>query len=340
MLLFGKPWIRRNHMKVLKGIQKIPGGLMVVPLLMGAILNTFAPQALDIGGFTTALFRQGAPTLIAMYMVVVGSMINVKQALRPIYKGTVLTLAKFITGFAIGWGVGLIFGPTGFWSLTPLALIAALTNSNGGLFIALAGEYGDPSDIGGMSILAINDGPFLTMIALGATGMATVPFMSMVSVLIPLLIGFILGNIDDDFRKFLSGGNFLIPFFAFPLGASLDLRSMLVAGLPGIFLGILCTVITGFAGYFATRLYSKRLSPIGAAVGSTAGNAVATPAALALVDPTLEPFVAGATAQIAAAVIVTSILCPLLVTFLYKRQQKKYGDETPGGKFATEEAST
>ena len=111
----------------------------------------------------------------------------------------------------------------------------------------------------------------------------------------------------------------MIPFFAFPLGAGLNFRQLIQAGGPGILLGVLCTLLTGLGGYFTFKLMKVKKPFIGAAIGTTAGNAVGTPAALALVDPSLEPIVASATAQIAAAIIVTAILAPLLVSFLAKR---------------------
>ena len=41
-------------MKILQTVNKVPGGLMVVPMFIGILVNTFAPDALKIGGFTEA----------------------------------------------------------------------------------------------------------------------------------------------------------------------------------------------------------------------------------------------------------------------------------------------
>lgn len=309
-------------MKILKRVQKVPGGLMVIPLLLGATINTFVPQVLEIGGFTTALFKDSATALIALFVLCNGAQIDVRQAGKPLYKGVVLTTVKFLIGAIVGWIVGRTYGNAGILGLTPLALIGAMTNSNGGLYAALAGQYGDSTDVGAISILSLNDGPFFTMVAFGVTGLANIPFMAFVAVLIPIVIGFILGNLDQELREFLKKGTvILIPFFAFPLGAGLDFRTIIQAGLPGLILGVLVTILTGLGGYFSTRLFGEKKA-VGAAIGTTAGNAVGTPAALALADPSLQEYVASSTAQIAAAIIVTAILCPLLVSYLSKLEDK------------------
>jgi len=234
-------------------------------------------------------------------------------------KGAAITFSKFALGMLMGVGVMYFFGEKGFLGLSSLAIIAGMTNSNGGLFAALASEFGDETDIGSIAIISMNDGPFLTMIALGTAGLANFPILSIVSVILPLLIGIILGNLDEDLRKFLLKGGFvLIPFFAFSLGAALDFNTIFQAGISGILLGVLCTVLGGFFNILADRLVGGT-GVAGAAASSTAGNAVATPAALVLADPSLSPYVEVATSQIAAAVVTTIILTPILTQFVVKR---------------------
>ena len=58
------------------------------------------------------------------------------------------------------------------------------------------------------------------------------------------------------------------------------------------------------------------------ATGSTAGNAVATPAAVAAADPSLAVIATVATAQVAAACVVSAIVCPFIVSFVFKMIRK------------------
>lgn len=314
---------------ILKTIEKVPGGLMVVFLLLGAIVNTFAPEALQIGSFTTALFKNGALPLIAVLLVCSGAQITVRTAGVALWKGVVLNSAKVILGCLIGILVGKLLGPqASFLGLTPLALIAAMANSNGGLYTALASKYGDESDIGAVAIISSNDGPFFTMVAMGMTGLANIPWIALIAVIVPIIIGMILGNLDDDMRKFLAPGVKLsIPFFSFPLGASLNLIDIVKAGLPGILLGLMTLIVTGLGGLIAYRYLipkdKRRSDAVGAAIGTSAGNSAATPAAVAAIDPTWAPYASIATVQVGASVVITAILCPLLVDFLYKLQKKK-----------------
>src|SRR5690606_19977938 len=147
-------------MRILKTVKRIPGGLMIVPLLLGALVNTLFPQVLEIGGFTTNLFKTGAMPILAVFLFCNGAQINIRQAGSSLIKGATLTLVKFAIGAILGILVNNFFGPTGVLGIAPLAIIAAVTNSNGGLYAALAGEYGDSTDVGAISILSLNDGPF------------------------------------------------------------------------------------------------------------------------------------------------------------------------------------
>ena len=297
---------------------------MVIPLLIGCLVNTFIPQCLEIGGFTTALFKSGQATLVGLFIFCSGATINVRQVGMPLYKGVILTGLKLAIGVIIGYLLNMAFGPAGMLGLTPFAAIEAITNSNGAIYTALAKEFGDDTDMGAIAVLSLNDGPFLTMIALGTTGLASIPVIDIVAAIIPLIIGMILGNLDSDFRDLLSKGlNMILPVNGFVFGANMSLITIAKAGVPGIILGLITVLSTGVLTYFIYSAIRRKPDPMGMAIGTVGGNAVATPASVAAVDTSLEPYAASATAQIAASVVITAILTPVLTGFVARRSQKK-----------------
>ena len=107
-----------------------------------------------------------------------------------------------------------------------MVAIAALTNSNSSLYAILSGKYGDASDTGAISILSLNDGPFFTLVALGATGFASINVKSVISVLLPLLIGILWGSFDSDFREICKKTHVFVMFFLmFPITANITVHS-------------------------------------------------------------------------------------------------------------------
>ncbi|STT85852.1 2-keto-3-deoxygluconate permease [Klebsiella pneumoniae] len=55
------------NINILEKMNKVPGGLIIIPLLVAILINTFAPQVLSIGGPTTALFKVGSSAMMGIF---------------------------------------------------------------------------------------------------------------------------------------------------------------------------------------------------------------------------------------------------------------------------------
>lgn len=310
-------------MKILQNVRKVPAGMMVVPMVLGSLINTFVPEIVKIGSFTTATFTSaGTATAIGIRLFCLGTTLQLSDMPKVLKRGGLLLIAKFIIGAAIGIAIGMLCGKAGFLGLTTLAVISAVTNSNGSVYLALMTEYGDETDCASMALLSINDGPFLTLVAMGASGLANIPLVALVAAVGPLLMGMILGNLDKEIPKFVApAGTILIPFVGFCLGAGIKLTNLVKGGFGGILLGLICCLVGGIFIVACERFIGHRPGYAAWGVSTTAGNAVAVPAAVALIDPAWAPYESVATAQVAAAAVVTAIMVPFITSWW----AKKYG---------------
>jgi 2-keto-3-deoxygluconate permease len=308
-------------MKIYQAINKVPGGLMVVPLFLGMLVNTFVPDLLKIGGFTEALTSKGYPTILGMYLVTVGTKMTLNAAPRMLKRGFGIMAAKLAVAMGAALLVAKLFDGSLF-GFSTLALMVALSDTNGGMFLALTSVMGDEDDAGTYVPQSIETGPFITMLFLVGAGLANIPWLAMVSVVAPIGAGAVLGNLDRDLRDFFGKHEpVIVPFMAFTLGQNINLNAVVSAGPSGIVLGLFVVSVTGFVCILTDRLLGGS-GVAGAAASSTAGNAAAVPAAIALADASYRSVSQIATVQVAASVIVTAILTPVLTSWMYRRVKR------------------
>ena len=191
-------------------LERIPGGLMVVPMAAGALVATIAPGAgAFFGSFTGALFS-GALPILAVFYVCVGASIRLEALPTVMRRGGSLLAAKIAASLIAGVVLGHFLGERpiteGFFAgMSALAVVAAINDTNGGLYIALMQHYGRAEDAGAYCLMSLESGPFLTMVTLGVAGLAAFPWPTLVGAVLPLAVGVALGNLDHELRAFLGG---------------------------------------------------------------------------------------------------------------------------------------
>jgi 2-keto-3-deoxygluconate permease len=211
-----------------------------------------------------------------------------------------------------------------FAGLSMLAITTSMDMTNGGLYAAVMQQYGTREEAGAFVLMSIESGPLVSMIILGATGVAFFEPRLFVGAVLPFLIGFALGNFDSELRELFGRCvHPLIPFFGFALGNGIDLSVIVRSGIPGVVLGLAVIVVTGIPLILADRWLAGGNGAAGLAASSTAGAAVANPAIIGEMIPSFKPLVPAATAMVATACLVTAILVPILTALWVRRYQAR-----------------
>ena len=310
-------------------MSSIPGATILVPLLLGCLLNTLFPELFStLGSFTQGMTQNGVSPLVGAFLLIVGTTISFKSAPAAAARGAILIIAKQVVVIAVAMLV-LVSG-NNFLGLSAMVILAACTGANNAMYAGLMGTMGNEAERGAVAITTLVVGPPVTMIVLGAAGQASIGW-TLVGAILPIVVGIILGNVFPSFKKMMAPaltGIIVLTFFS--MGTTMTFGQLIEGGVPGILLGVICSVVFAIPVIFIDRL-TGGTGVAGAAISSCAGANVATPAAMAATDESLYggTVLAVATAQVAACAIVTAILTPIVTSFVYKHFNKEGAETQP-----------
>ena len=164
-------------MQIKRSIEKIPGGMMLVPLFLGALCHTFSPGAGKyFGSFTNGMITGTVP-ILAVWFFCMGASIKLSATGTVLRKSGTLVVTKI----AVAWVVAAIASriipehgvEVGFFAgLSTLALVAAMDMTSGGLYASIMQQYGTKEEAGAFVLMSLESGPLMKMFILGSAGIA------------------------------------------------------------------------------------------------------------------------------------------------------------------------
>lgn len=295
-------------------MRKFPGGLLLVPMLLSAIFYTFSPELFRIGGMTQAMFTtDGLNYVIGLTCFCSGAGLNVHRIGKVLKKQGVLLLTKIIICVIASIIFIQLFGQAGIWGISAVAFIAAICSTNPSLYLALEDEMGTPDDVSAFGLVGLLCVPAYPMLIFGLSQETAIDWMPIISTLVPILLGMLVGNLDENMAKFLAPGvSVLTPFMGWSFGASINLIEAVQSGLQGVIITIMFYVLMVPILFMVETKFVKTDGISSLAISSIAGMSVSVPFIISQTNPAIEPFVASATAQIAFGVVLSSIITPFL----------------------------
>jgi 2-keto-3-deoxygluconate permease len=318
---------RRPLMNILGNVKKVPGGLMLIPMLIVAIINTFFPSALDIGSATTALFKSGTMCIIGIILFTAGTQLKLKALPQALARGGVFVLVRTIICVLTCVILKNTVGLDGVLGISLLAFVIVMSSCNPGVYAALMQQYGDGVDLAAMGIINIIAVPQFPLIILaiffsdGSSGVS--PLKIAVGTIIPFIIGLVLANLDENIGKlFAPATPIALIFLGCCFGSSLNLITAVKSGLAGILLGVIFVVVSMAILLPVDKFILRRPGYAAAAFASVGGVSIGAPAVIAAVLPEFEPYVSSASGQLAFAVIISAIVTPIITKTLAEKAKK------------------
>lgn len=335
-------------------LNKIPAGTMFVPLVISAIVCTITVEC----GLGTGVFGQGQTLweflgnpmkdlfgktgqmlLIGLMLFCTGTMIKPHDFVDVFKRGFWLLLARLLPAYIICTVVWFACGPKGFCGIDFITFTCVVTSANAALYMGIIPPYADNSDRAAFPVMLMLSMPLLPFIFISsfgkvsgdASGQTLAKIVQIFSLLIPFILGFVLGNLDPKIREVFKGGNAIIlPFLGFQFGSTINLINAFKPSV--LFAALLLTVIfwaiTMIIPYIVDKFALKR--PGYASIGSSslAGVALSIPVMFSTYmfsGISGSELIKNSVSILAFVLLITNILSPFftkgIMTYYFKSHQ-------------------
>ena len=334
----------KKNVNIWKSLQKVPAGTMFVPLIIGAIITTVCQGFFQfdlwgtLGNPMKDMFSSsGQMLIIGLMLFCTGTQLKISDMKDALHRGVLLILVRLGIAYLLCALFYLAFGYDGIFGISFLAFVCAVTSANAALYMGIISPFGDKADKASFGIMLICSMPLLPLLFLGfygTSGFGEAQVMQIISLIIPFILGMVLGNLDEDIRKVFAGGNAIIlPFLGFEFGSTINLINAFKMIPQGLLLSIVYFIIVIIPSYLFERTVLHRPGYASVASGSLAGVALVIPSMAATSNAAFEPYVTSAVAVLAFVLAVTNILCPFMVKFILTKhpedEQPKVSSNTP-----------
>lgn len=319
-------------MNILNNVNRIPGGVMLVPMFITAVINTLAPGVLRIGGpFTGAFTSAGTMTAIGMMLFTAGSQMKYSQISAAVTRGGVLMAVRLVIGFATSWLALSFFGMDGFLGISALSLVICMSSCNPGVYMGLMQSYGDNIDKSAVGILNIIAVPATPLLILGLTSGSGFDYAAALSTLLPFILGMFLGNLDSKIQGMFSPAMpIILAFLGASFGSTINLRIFAQVGVGDIVLAMIVIFISVPVMFLADRLILKRPGYASIAISCVGGTSISAPPIIAAALPQFQPYVEKSIAQMALIVLI----CVVMIPYITKMAITRFGSGVPAVKEA------
>ena len=188
---------------MLKLMRRVPGGNFIDPDVFKCAVEHGFSEGLYVGSISQAFFSPQGTNYIVGFLCFVSAMgLDVKSLAQIMKKQGMLLVIKFLIAYVLGFlmikylGGGTIFG------LSSLAIIVVLTSTNPALYMALVKDLSEKDDALAFGLAGVFCVPAVPLLVYSLSSGTDIVWTPIISVVIPLLAGMIIGNLDHEFRDF------------------------------------------------------------------------------------------------------------------------------------------